>query len=430
MKDQQGQKHIYVYADWKGLKESKPLGILNVSVTRGKEVFYFEYNDEWLKTAPSQVLDPDLGMYGGPQYLSEGKSNFGLFLDSSPDRWGRLLMKRREAISARKEGRTSKTLHESDFLLGVFDGHRMGALRYKLDPGGDYLDNNSINASPPWTKLRDLEFASMQVEEGGDFEDPDYLNWLRLLITPGSSLGGSRPKSSVLDPQNNLWIAKFPSKTDQFNVGAWEMVVHELAIESGINMPESLIEKFSSRYHTYLSKRFDRLNTGHRIHFASALTLLGYSDGVSFSDGVSYLELAEFIIQNGAKVNEDLKELWKRIVFYICVSNTDDHLRNHGFILTDNGWILSPAYDVNPVESGSGLSLNISEDDNSLNLNLVKEVAEYFRINTKESDEIIAFITSVVKRWRSIATDIGISKSEQELMSNAFRNAKNESNLS
>ncbi len=425
MKDQQGQKHIYVYADWNGLKESKLLGVLNGSITKGKEIFYFEYNNDWLKSAPAQVLDPDLSLYSGPQYLNEGKSNFGLFLDSSPDRWGRLLMKKREAVSARKEGRSANTLLESDYLLGVFDGHRMGALRFKLDPEGDYLDNNSINASPPWTKLRDLEFASLQIEEDDNFEDPDYLNWLKLLLIPGSSLGGARPKCSVTDSQNNLWIAKFPGKADHFNIGAWEMVVHKLAQESGINVPEARIDKFSSRFHTYLSKRFDRLNTGQRIHFASALTLLGYNDGASFSDGVSYLELAEFIIQNGAKVNEDLKELWQRIVFYICVSNTDDHLRNHGFILTDKGWILSPAYDVNPTESGSGLSLNISEDDNSPDLNLAREVAEYFRIKTKESDKIIAHITSVVKRWRAVATETGISKSEQELMSNAFRNAEN-----
>jgi len=425
MKDQQGQKHIYVYADWKSLGGPKLLGILNVSITRGKEVYYFEYDADWLRSAPAQVLDPDLMLYSGPQYLSESKSNFGLFLDSSPDRWGRLLMKKREAVQARKEGRSAKTLYESDFLLGVFDGHRMGALRFKLDPGSDFLDNNSINASPPWTKLRDLEFASMQVEEEGDFEDPDYQKWLKLLITPGSSLGGARPKSSVTDTRENLWIAKFPSKSDQFNVGAWEMVVHKLAQQAGINVPESRIYKYSSRFHTFLSKRFDRNNSGQRIHFASALTLLGYTDGASYSEGASYLELAEYIIQHGAKVKEDLKELWKRIVFYICVSNTDDHLRNHGFILKDDGWMLSPAYDMNPVESGTGLSLNISEDDNSLDLTLAKEVSEYFRINKKESDDLIDSISSAVRCWRSIATSIGISKSEQDLMSSAFKIVEN-----
>jgi serine/threonine-protein kinase HipA len=331
-------------------------------------------------------------------------------------------MKRREAAIARKEERSVNTLYESDYLLGVFDGHRMGALRFKLDPNGEFLDNNKIHASPPWTRLRDLEYASSMVEDEGDFEDPEYLEWLRLLIVPGSSIGGARPKSSVVDPSNGLWIAKFPSNTDQIDVGAWEMVAHELARRSNIRVPESKIEKFSDKYHTYLSKRFDRVN-GNRIHFASALTMLGYSDGTGFSEGASYLEIAEFLMQFGANVLEDLEELWKRIVFNICVSNTDDHLRNHGFILTKEGWILSPAYDMNPEYRASGLSINISEDDNSLDLNLAREVAEYFRIDAKKSDQTILHITSVVKGWRSIANYLGISKSEQEIMSSAFKQA-------
>ena len=414
------QKHIYVYANWNEFSDPCLLGLLNVTITRGKEVFYFEYDKEWLKSAPAQILDPDLGYYSGPQFLSDGKSNFGLFLDSSPDRWGRLLMKRREALRARKEERPINTLYESDYLLGVFDGHRMGALRFKLSPGGEFLDNDRIHASPPFTKLRDLEYASLKIEEERDLDNPEYLKWLRLLIVPGSSLGGARPKSSVVDPANNLWIAKFPSKMDHFDVGAWEMLVHELAQRVGIRVPESRIEKFSGRYHTYLSKRFDREN-GKRIHFASALTMLGYTDGTGHSDGAGYLEIAEFLMRFGANVREDLEELWKRIVFNICVSNTDDHLRNHGFILTKEGWILSPAYDMNPVEDAVGLSLNISEDDNSLDLDLAREVAEYFRIDDRKSEQIISQITSTVKGWRIIANHIGIRKTEQELMSGAFR---------
>lgn len=417
MKNQ--QKQIYVYADWNKLKGPRLLGILNVSITRGKEVFYFEYDKGWLQSAPAQILDPDLGLYSGPQFLSEGKSNFGLFLDSSPDRWGRLLMKRREAAIARKEERSVQTLYESDYLLGVFDGHRMGALRFKLDPDREFLNNDRTNASPPWTKLRDLEYASSIIEDEGNLENPEFLKWLGLLLVPGSSLGGARPKSSVVDPKNELWIAKFPSKMDQIDVGAWEMLVHELARRSGIRVPESRIENFSGRFHTYLSKRFDRDNDN-RIHFASALTMLGYSDGTGFAEGASYLEIAEFLMQFGANVHEELEELWKRIVFNICVSNTDDHLRNHGFILTREGWILSPAYDMNPADKASGLSINISEDDNSLDLDLAKEVAEYFRIDSRKSDQIILKVTSVVKEWRSVANYIGISKSEQEIMSGAF----------
>lgn len=419
------QKTIYVYADWVGLNGAKALGTLHVGLTRGKEIFNFEYNEDWLRSATAQVLDPDLRLYSGPQYLSESKQNFGVFLDSSPDRWGRLLMKKREAALARNEDRSPNKLYESDFLLGVFDGHRMGALRFKLDPDGDYLDNNRTMASPPWTKLRDLEYASLQIESDDDFRDPEYLKWLKLLIVPGSSLGGTRPKSGVLDAHHHLWIAKFPGKADQLDVGAWEMVVHELALQSGISVPEARIEKFTSKFHTYLSKRFDRTDNGQRIHFASAMTMLGYTDGASHADGVSYLEIAEFIMQHGARVNEDLRELWKRIVFFICVSNTDDHLRNHGFILTDAGWVLSPAYDINPEASGSGLSLNISEDENVLELDLAREVAPYFRVDPKESGQLIRSITSAVKKWKSIARRFGIPTSEQEQMSEAFGNAWN-----
>ncbi len=417
------QKTIYVYADWVGLNGAKALGALHVGLTRGKEIFNFEYNEDWLRSVPAQVLDPDLRLYSGPQYLSESKQNFGVFLDSSPDRWGRLLMKKREAALARNEDRSPNKLYESDFLLGVFDGHRMGALRFKLDPDGDYLDNNRTMASPPWTKLRDLEYASLQIESDDDFRDPEYLKWLKLLIVPGSSLGGARPKSGVLDAHHHLWIAKFTGKADQLDVGAWEMVVHELALQSGISVPEARIEKFTSKFHTYLSKRFDRTDNGQRIHFASAMTMLGYTDGASHADGVSYLEIAEFIMQHGARVNEDLRELWKRIVFFICVSNTDDHLRNHGFILTDAGWVLSPAYDINPDASGSGLSLNISEDENVLELDLAREVAPYFRVDPTASEKLIKSITSVVKKWKSVATGIGIPASEQERMADAFRNA-------
>jgi len=241
-------------------------------------------------------------------------------------------------------------------------------------------------------------------------------------MVPGSSIGGARPKSIVVDTNKELWIAKFPGKMDQIDVGAWEMVVHELARRSDIRVSESRIEIFSGKFHTYLSKRFDRVG-GTLFHFASALTMLGYSDGTGISDGASYLEIAEFLMQFGANVSEDLEELWKRIVFNICVSNTDDHLRNHGFILTQTGWILSPAYDMNPEYKSSGLSINISEDDNSLDLDLAREVAEYFRIAAAKSDQVISQITSVVKEWRSIANYFGISRSEQEIMSGAFDHA-------
>ena len=285
---------------------------------------------------------------------------------------------------------------------------------------GHFLHDNKKFASPTWTSLNELEQASLMIERDDIVDDPEYLKWLNMLIAPGSSLGGARPKASVLDETNNLWIAKFPSLNDGKDVGAWEMVVHKLAVESGLNIADAMIKKFSHQYHTFLTKRFDRTKKK-RIHFASAMTMLGYTDGTDFHDGVSYLELAEFLSTKGANVNKDLEELWKRIVFSICVTNTDDHLRNHGFILTDRGWTLTPAYDINPVENGTGLKLNISENDNSLDFDLALEVIEYFRLDKKKASAIITHIKSVVSSWRDKANSYNIHKNEQELMTKAFR---------
>jgi serine/threonine-protein kinase HipA len=241
-----------------------------------------------------------------------------------------------------------------------------------------------------------------------------------MLIAPGSSLGGARPKASVMDAKNNLWIAKFPSNFDDRDTGVWEIVVNDLAQKSGIQMAEAMIQKFSGRHHTYLTKRFDRTPTNKRIHFASAMTLLGHSDGIDYQDGVSYLHLAEFIMRNGAKVESDLEQIWRRIVFNICVSNTDDHLRNHGFLLTNQGWILSPAYDINPIETGTGLKLNISENDNALDLDLALEVAPFFRVNHPQAKRITEEIKTIVSTWQTVATKYKIGRNEQEMISRAF----------
>lgn len=220
------QKSIIVYAHWEGMKNPECMGTLSVSYVRGKEIFSFEYNDHWLKTDRGYILDPDLLQYTGPQYAKADKPNFGVFLDSSPDRWGRVLMKRREALSAGIENRAERKLLESDFLLGVFDGNRMGALRFKTEENGDFLDNNKYFAVPPWTSIRDLEYASMQLEQPGSEKDQFYSKWINMLIAPGSSLGGARPKAGILDVDGDLWIAKFPSRNDDIDIGAWEMVVH------------------------------------------------------------------------------------------------------------------------------------------------------------------------------------------------------------
>lgn len=414
------RREVFVYAQWQGMTDPVLMGILRSELLRGKEVFSFEYNDVWLQSAYGQTLDPDLGLYSGMHYLNENKPNFGLFMDSSPDRWGRVLMRRREAALARRDGRSVQPLFETDYLLGVFDAHRMGALRFKLDPDGPFLNDNRDLATPPWTSIRELEEISLRLEEDDVVNDPEYLNWLNILLAPGSSLGGARPKASILDPTGQLWIAKFPSKRDDTDVGCWEMLTSDLARAAGIKMAECQIKKFSDRHHTFLTRRFDRSPSRERIHFASAMTLTGYTDG---QEGASYLDLADFIIKHGENINRDLEELWRRIVFNILVSNTDDHLRNHGFILTSQGWALSPAYDINPVETANGLSLNISDSDNSLEMEVALSVSMFFRVPGDRAKAIVSEVASAVRNWRVIASKYGIPKAEQELKSKAFSRA-------
>lgn len=413
-------KEIIVYADWQELPAAMKMGMLRAEQVRGEEIFSFEYDEQWLQSGFAQVLDPDLRLFTGPQYITDEKPNFGIFLDSSPDRWGRTLMKRREALQAREEKRKERRLFESDYLLGVNDISRSGALRFKLNEEGPFLDDNTTFPTPPFSSIRELEHASLRIEDDDFFEDKEASKWLRLLMAPGSSLGGARPKASVRSPEGHLWIAKFPSKNDDRDQGAWESIVNKLAAEAGVRVTQGMAKKFSQKYHTFLAKRFDRSNSSERIHFASAMTLLDYKDGVNHQDGASYLELVEVIEAYGAQPEEDLLELWKRIVFSICVSNTDDHLRNHGFLLTNRGWLLSPAYDINPNEQGVGLSLNIDENSNALDLELAKSVAEYFRVNLKAAENFIRSTKKIVNTWRNKADRLGISKAEQELMKSAF----------
>lgn len=408
---------IYVYADWQGLEDRPVLvGTLSVAHTKGHQVVSFEYDKNWIKKGLAQDLDPDLQFYSGPQYLGKEKNNFGLFMDSSPDRWGRTLMDRREAILAREEGRRPRKLFEEDYLLGVYDAHRMGGLRFKIEGNDNFQHENKGLAAPPWTSIRELEQASIALEKDL-LNDESTKKWINMLIAPGASLGGARPKASVLDEKGHLWIAKFPSVEDTHNVGTWEMLVNEMAIQAGINVAEGIVKQYNSDHFTYLSKRFDRTSGGQRVHFASAMTLLGHSDGAT---GVSYLHLAEFIMQHGATAAADLEQLWRRIVFYIAINNTDDHLRNHGFLLTQHGWQLSPAYDVNPIYYGTGLSLNISETDNSLSYELASEVAKYFRLTGQQAETIINNTKNIVKNWFGLADKYKIPSKEKDMMAAAF----------
>ncbi len=410
------EKVIFVYDDFT-YEEPVLLGKLYVGVIKGGETYSFEYDKNWLAENKLSInLDPELQPFVGRQFPT-GKSIFGLFSDASPDRWGRLLMNKRERILAEKEGRKPRKLHDSDYLLGVYDETRMGGIRFKLEQSGPFLSDDKGTAAPPWTSLRTLEEASRNFEndENGLTE-----KWLNQLIKPGSSLGGARPKATVADSKGRLWIAKFPSKNDENDIGAWEKVVHDLARMCGLNVPESRLEKFSKLGSTFLVRRFDR-EGDKRIHFASAMTLLGKTDGASAADGTGYLDIVGFIKSYGANPKSDLLELWKRIVFNMAITNTDDHLRNHAFILSKNGWVLSPLYDVNPVPYGDELSLLVDDEDNSISVELSIRTAPRFGIPEAQAKKSANEILMIVREnWERLAKEYGLSRGQIEDMRPAF----------
>lgn len=413
----EGKFDLYVFADWVGLQGPTYIGTLSAHFAKGKKAFSFEYHKDWLKTNAQRVLDPDIQFYSGLQYPTN-KENFGIFLDSMPDTWGKNLMQRRAAQEARSKNERPRKLYEIDYLLGVPDESRMGALRFKTALDGPFLDNDAVSPTPPWSSLGELQEAVKQLED--DQGNQTVKKWLSVLIAPGSSLGGARPKANIYDVHKNLYIAKFPSKTDTIDKAAWEYLAYRMAIASGIHMADSRIESISGPYHTFLTKRFDREKEG-RIHFASAMTMTGNTEDSIRDNTPSYLEIVEFIEQHGVDVEANLHQLWRRIVFNIAISNTDDHLRNHGFIMTEKGWILSPAYDLNPSIEKDGLSLHIDMDDNALDFDLAKSVGKYFRLDEKKMSVILDEVLSVVSDWESMAKEIGIASKERQLMQAAFR---------
>ena len=408
---------IWVYADWKGMISPKCIGILSAQQAKGRKAFSFSYDVDWISSQEQLLLDPDIAWYSGQQYPS-GKENFGVFLDSMPDTWGRTLMKRREALNAKEQGKPARVLHDIDFLLGVHDLSRMGALRFKREPDGDFLDNDPISPTPPWASIRELQHGAKLIESNED--TVEIKKWLAMLMAPGSSLGGARPKANILDQYGHPWIAKFPSKNDTIDKGAWEYLAYRLAISAGIDMAESKLEHIAGPYHTFFTKRFDRERQA-RIHFASAMTMTGKNEELIRDVTPSYLDIVEFIQFSGIKVEEDLHQLWRRIIFNILISNTDDHLRNHGFILTNMGWRLSPAFDINPSIDKAGLALNIDMNNNLPDIDLPKSVGVYFRLGKKEMDNILDEVQSAVLVWQKVATEIGIPRNEQMLMAAAFK---------
>ena len=410
---------LLVYSDWHGARGPRLLGTLVAETVRGRESFAFSFDEARLRDRGDlAVLDPELSLWSGRQYPARG--NFGLFLDSCPDRWGRRLIRRREALRAARSGEPPRRLRESDFLLGVYDRTRIGALRFKAVPDGPFLDDDTRLPTPPWTTLRRLEAAARRLSaDDGLASDAEEERWLSLLLAPGSSLGGARPKANVLAPDGSLWIAKFPAKSDGADVGAWEGVAADLARAAGLRLPETKTARFSRAGTTFLTKRFDRDAAGGRVHFASAMTMLGAADGESGER--SYLELADFLARNGAAPREDLAELWRRIVFSIAVGNTDDHLRNHGFLLEDRGWRLSPAYDLNPnPETAGALSLCIDHDDATADFSVALRVAPHFRLAPAEADAILARVREAVAPWRSVAAARGIPARQIDTFRAAF----------
>jgi serine/threonine-protein kinase HipA len=411
-----GKLDIYVFAHWKPMKEPELIGILSVLNAKGKKAFSFEYAKDWIKSKNQMLLDPDIQFYNGPQYPNN-KEIFGIFLDSMPDTWGRTLMKRKASQEVSLVGDKAKTLYEIDYLLGVYDESRMGALRFKTDLNGPFLDNNNQSPTPPWSSIRELQDAAQNFES--DTKNDEARQWLVILMAPGSSLGGARPKANILDADKNLWIAKFPAKNDTTDKAAWEYLAYQLALKAGINMSECKIQKVTGNYNTFFTKRFDREN-GERIHFASAMTMTGNNEDTIRDHQASYLELAEFIQNYGSNIEMNLEQLWRRIVFNIAISNTDDHLRNHGFIIVDDGWELSPAYDLNPSIDKEGLALNIDMDNNALEYEVAKSVGMYFRLDENQMNIILDEVMAAIKPWKEMADKIGIPNKEIQLMEKAF----------
>ncbi len=410
---------VQVCVDLEHFLQPAPMGFFHRQKARSGEVFSFEYERSWLEHGDVFTFDADLALVAGAQYPALERSTFGIFLDSSPDRWGRVLMQRRESIRARQQGRMPHALTEWDFLLGVHDETRLGALRFRLSPSQPFVDSDDHLAAPPIVSLGELQAASLRFEQLLDDESqPDDERWLEKLFAPGTSLGGARPKASVRDEAGMLCLAKFPSRQDRRDVGAWELVAHRLAAQAGIIVPDARSLRLSDSPHTtFLVKRFDRTPRGGRLAFVSAMTLTQRIDGDA---GASYLELVDLLQSMGATTQADCEQLFRRVVFSILIHNTDDHLRNHGFFIGRQGIRLSPAFDINPSVERRELSLAINEVERACEPSIAVNACRDYGLTRQEASRIVAQVRAAVMRWRSQADSLGIPRSEQDLMAPAF----------
>src|SRR5450755_799409 len=379
---------------------------------RGIESASFVYNDRYLADPDAYALDPGLPLVSGTLQTPVSRAMFGAFADSSPDRWGRTLISRAERARAQGAGTAPRSLSELDVLLGVRDDLRQGALRFRRDEAGHFLATEDSGV-PVLTDLPALLDIAASVErDAASYED------LQRLLRAGSSLGGARPKAHVVDAAGRVAIAKFPSAgSDTWNVMAWEKVALDLARNAGISVPDSRLIRVGDR-RVLIVDRFDR-DGGARIGYASAMTMLEAQD----REQRSYLEIVGVIEERSTAATADLRQLWRRIAFSILISNTDDHLRNHGFLHErGDSWTLSPAFDINPdPEPGpKELSTAIDFSDTHASVDTLMGAAEYFRLNLREATDVLAQVTGAVARWRAVAASHGLQQADIDAIEPAF----------
>ena len=414
-------KKITVYADFDFLTTPMEIGILGYERVRGKDHFIFEYSHEWLKQHGGIVLSGDLMNVPSLQHPRGTDSVFGFVKDSFPDRWGRLLLDRRERLKAQAEGRPLQMLTNYDYLTGIEDFTRMGGIRYKDEDSDGFINVSAKYLVPPIESLHALCDACHEIESAEERNELPEQRWLDQLIDPGTSLGGARPKANVIDNNGKLFVAKFPSKKDLENTELIEHFSHRLAAAAGINVAKTRTIRISKDRNLLLSERFDRTTKGSRIHFASAMSLLGLEDGAGSSTGNGYLDIVDFILKGCVDVQQNLRELYRRVAFNVMFGNTDDHFRNHGFLLTPKGWTLSPAYDINPGTKMHQCLL-IDQYTEQSNVSVLLHASDSYMLEKQEAAEIIEEVRTAIKDWSKTATELQISHKTLEPYSTRWDN--------